>query len=133
MNGDTPDRYAGGERSGVFTNTGYHGTACGFIVRDGRLWVATFETEKEADEYVAWKNSPQPLSEKDCAAIVAAALAARSAREAKDIDDLLGADQRAYGTSYLRIDADGTRTRIDPATVMIAEQPAAAEHDREHK
>lgn len=40
-----------------------------------------------------------------------------------DVDEQLLRDQRAYGTSYCRIDADGTRTRIDPSTVMIAPQP----------
>lgn len=39
------------------------------------------------------------------------------------VEALLAHDQKIYGTSYLRIDADGTRTRIDPSTVMIAPQP----------
>ena len=38
-------------------------------------------------------------------------------------DDLAARDLQIYGTSYVRIEADGTRTRIDPATVMIAPQP----------
>lgn len=35
----------------------------------------------------------------------------------------LARDQLIYGTSYQRIDADGTSTRIDPSTIMIAPQP----------
>jgi len=36
----------------------------------------------------------------------------------------LAKDRLMYGSSYSRIDADGTVTRLDPSTVMIAPQPA---------
>lgn len=56
-----PKEYEGHDyRSGVFTNCGYHGTASGFIVRDGKWWVATFRNENEANQYVATRNT-QPL------------------------------------------------------------------------
>lgn len=37
----------------------------------------------------------------------------------------LAKDRMVYGTSYVRIDADGRITRIHPNTVMIGEQPPA--------
>lgn len=49
-------------RSGVFTNCGYHGTASGWIVRDGKWWVATFRREQEADDYVAFRNAQRTKS-----------------------------------------------------------------------
>jgi len=55
-----PKEYDGKDyRSGVFTNTGYIGTACGYIVRDGTWWVATFRNGNEADQYVAFRNAQQ--------------------------------------------------------------------------
>lgn len=48
----------------------------------------------------------------------------RGAQLPKDnVDAKLAEDCHLYGTSYARIDADGTRTRIDPATIMIEPQP----------
>jgi hypothetical protein len=40
------------------------------------------------------------------------------------IHEQLARDQVAYGVSYVRTHLDGTVARIDPATVIIAEQPA---------
>lgn len=47
-------------RTGVFRNCGYVGTACGWIVRDGTYWVATFRGDVDASQYVAFRNAPPP-------------------------------------------------------------------------
>jgi hypothetical protein len=52
-----PNEREGQNRTGVFTNCGYFHTASGWIVRDGQWWVATFRAEKEADDYVAFRNA----------------------------------------------------------------------------
>jgi hypothetical protein len=51
------DTYEGQYRNGVFTNCGYHGTASGYIVRDGTYWIATFRSRPEADDYVSLRNA----------------------------------------------------------------------------
>ena len=42
---------------GQITNCGYHGTAAGWIIRDGTLWIATFGSEALANQYVAMRNA----------------------------------------------------------------------------
>ncbi len=43
--------------------------------------------------------------------------------ETGDVQARLAKDRILYGTSYQRVDVDGTVTRLDPSTVMIAPQP----------
>lgn len=56
----SPKLHEGKGRTGVFTNCGYHGTASGWIIRDGTKWIATLGSEEEATQYVAFRNAPPP-------------------------------------------------------------------------
>lgn len=41
---------------GFLHNCGYHGTASGWIVRDGTLWIATFGNQGLADQYIGMRT-----------------------------------------------------------------------------
>jgi hypothetical protein len=53
----SPTIYEGSAPKGRIINCGYHGTAAGWIIRDGTLWIATFGSEELAEQYVAMRNA----------------------------------------------------------------------------